>query len=74
MGNAAILVEPRSVDSVADGIYRLWIDENLRGILADRGHARLANYTPDDYRRRLIEIVEEAKARVQLGKQKSAQP
>jgi glycosyltransferase involved in cell wall biosynthesis len=72
--NAAILVDPRSEEAIAEGIYQLWTDENLRRILSDRGRRRLASYTSDDYRRRLIEIVEEAKARVQLVKQKSAQP
>ena len=67
-GDAAILVDPRSVEAIADGIYRLWTDENLRHALADRGLQRLATYTPDDYRRRLIEILEEAKARVHSEK------
>jgi glycosyltransferase involved in cell wall biosynthesis len=67
-GNAAILVDPRSEESIADGFYQLCMDENLRGVLADRGRRRLASYTADDYRRRLIEIIEEAKTRVQMGK------
>jgi len=67
-GNAAILVNPSSVEAIAEGIYKLWTDDNLRSVLADRARARLATYTPDDYRRRLIEIVEEAKARVQSKK------
>jgi len=70
-GNAAFLVNPRSVEAIADGIYQLWTDESLRAILAARGRARLATYTPDDYRRRLIEVVEEAKARVQSEQQKA---
>lgn len=71
-GNAAILVNPHSEESIADGIYQLCMDENLRRVLVDRGRRRLASYTANDYRRRLIEIVEEAKSRVQLGNQKSA--
>src|SRR5262245_32889953 len=66
-GNAAILVNPRSEESIADGIYQPCMDEDLRHVLADRGRRRLGSYTADDYRRRLIEIVEEAKARVQAG-------
>ena len=45
VGNAAILVNPRSEEAIADGIYHLWTDENLRRILADRGRRRLASYT-----------------------------
>jgi glycosyltransferase involved in cell wall biosynthesis len=71
-GDAAILADPRSVEAIAEGLYRLWADEALRRVLADRGRQRLASYTPDDFRRRLIEIVEEAKERVQLKKRQSA--
>ncbi len=28
--DAAVLVDPRSVEAIADGIYQLWTDENLR--------------------------------------------
>jgi glycosyltransferase involved in cell wall biosynthesis len=60
--DAAILVDPRSVEAIADGIYRIWTDETLCCTLAQRGQRLLAAYTPDDYRRRLIEILEDAKA------------
>jgi len=64
VGDAAILADPRSVEAIADGIYRLWTNETLRCTLAKLGEERLALYTPDDYRRRLIEIFEDAKALV----------
>lgn len=70
-GDAAVLVDPRSVEAIAEGICRLWTDENLRRTLAERGRQRLAAYTPDDYQRRLIEILEEAKARVRSEKPES---
>jgi glycosyltransferase involved in cell wall biosynthesis len=63
-GNAAVLVDPRSVEAIADGIYQLWNDESLRDILADAGRQRLATYKPGDYRQRLVETLEEAKVRV----------
>ena len=63
-GNAAVLVDPRSVEAIADGIYQLWTDESLRSILAEAGRQRLAAYTPDDYRRELMAILEEAKTRL----------
>ena len=64
VGDAAVLVDPRSVESIAGGIYRLWTDESLRRSLADTGRCRLSKYTADDFRNRLIEILEEAKDRV----------
>ena len=63
-GDAAVLVDPRSVEAIADGIYRLWTDATLRGSLAERGRRRLAGYGPDDYTRRLKEILDDARERV----------
>ncbi|MGH2671000.1 MAG: glycosyltransferase family 4 protein [bacterium] len=62
-GEAALLVDPRSAEAIAEGVYRLWTDEDLRRALADRGRRRLSTYTPDDYRQRLMKILEEAGSR-----------
>jgi glycosyltransferase involved in cell wall biosynthesis len=61
--DAGILADPRSVESIAEGIHRLWTDEYYAADLARRGRARLAAYTQGDYRRRLIDILEEGKMR-----------
>ena len=66
--DAGVLVDPRSVEAIADGMYQLWTDENLACSLADLGRHRLASYTPDDYRRRLVAILQEAKTRVNAQK------
>jgi glycosyltransferase involved in cell wall biosynthesis len=71
-GDAALLVDPRSAEAIADGIYRLWTDEILRRTLAGRGRQRLATYTPHHYQQRLAEILQEAKARVRSEKPLSA--
>jgi len=71
-GNAAVLVDPRSVESIADGIYQLWTDESLRSTLAEAGRQRLGAYTPDDYRRELMTILEEAKTRLLSQTSRSA--
>jgi glycosyltransferase involved in cell wall biosynthesis len=62
VGDAALLVNPRSVESIADSIYRLWTDESLRSELIHHGQQRLASYSEDDYSQRLRKIIEEAKA------------
>ncbi|MGE5305785.1 MAG: glycosyltransferase [Alphaproteobacteria bacterium] len=64
VGDAAVLVDPRSVESIAESIYCLWSDDALRSALIDAGCRRLSSYSPDDFRNRLIEILEEAKDRV----------
>jgi glycosyltransferase involved in cell wall biosynthesis len=70
MGDAALLVDIRSVDSIAAGIARVWQDGALRKDLVDRGRKRLANYTPDDFAERLRTILEEAKSRVRHGRKR----
>jgi glycosyltransferase involved in cell wall biosynthesis len=68
VGEAALLADPTSVEAIADGMYRLWTDRELGRTLSDLGRRRLAAYTPEDYLRRLIEIVEEGKERVRSEK------
>jgi glycosyltransferase involved in cell wall biosynthesis len=63
-GDAAVLVDPSSVTSIAAGIRRVVEDSELSKELARRGHARLATYTRDDYARRLLAAVRECKRRV----------
>jgi glycosyltransferase involved in cell wall biosynthesis len=67
-GDAAVLVDPTSVDSVADGMRRLWSDAALAAGLAAAGRLRLASYTPADFRARLDAVVDDAKARVRDGR------
>jgi glycosyltransferase involved in cell wall biosynthesis len=68
VGDAALLADPASVEAIADGIHRLWTDRELGRTLSDLGRRRLATYTPEDYLRRLIEIIEEGKERVRSEK------
>jgi glycosyltransferase involved in cell wall biosynthesis len=44
-GDAALLCDPTSVDSIADGLRRLLSDAALRAQLAERGRAREAQFT-----------------------------
>jgi glycosyltransferase involved in cell wall biosynthesis len=68
VGDAALLVDPTSVEAIADGIYRLWTDRELGRTLSDLGRRRLAAYTPKDYLCRLVEIIAEGKERVRSEK------
>ncbi len=62
VGDAAFLVDPKSVESIAEGIAVVWTDPSRTQTVAARGRQRLASYTADDFRMRLIRIIEEAKA------------
>jgi glycosyltransferase involved in cell wall biosynthesis len=63
-GDAALLVDPRSVDEIAAAIYRLWTDAALRESLAARGKERLSRYTFDDFCARLGAALDDAKTLV----------
>jgi len=44
-GSAALLVEPTSVDEIADGLARLWTDDAMRTRLAQRGIERARQFS-----------------------------
>lgn len=67
VGDAGLLVDPRSAEAIARGMQRLWEDAALREALAERGHRRFAEFTPEAFGRRLAAILREAKERVQDG-------
>jgi glycosyltransferase involved in cell wall biosynthesis len=58
---AAVLVEPRSPEAIAEGIRRVVDDAGLRRQLVDRGRVRLESYTFADYCARVADIVSAAK-------------
>ena len=46
-GDAALLVDPTSVDAIAAGIHRIWTDDALRADLAARGNLRRHEFSSD---------------------------
>jgi glycosyltransferase involved in cell wall biosynthesis len=61
-GDAAILVDPRSVEDIAQGMYKLWTDDELCKTLIAKGTKRIELFTFNDFRERLSEIIREAKS------------
>ncbi len=66
-GDAALLVDPGSAEAIAGAIRRIVTEPDLAGELAERGRARLAAYTRDDYLALLGEALAEAKRRIGEG-------
>jgi len=64
VGDAGLLVEPRSVEAIAEGMRQVWEDGTLRTDLAQRGARRLAQYSRQDYCAQLVDIIAEANLRV----------
>jgi glycosyltransferase involved in cell wall biosynthesis len=57
---AAVLVDPTSVEAIADGIARVWQNDTLRDDLARRGIARAAHFSWDRCARETARVYERA--------------
>ena len=55
-GDAAVLVDPLSVDDIADGMYRLLTDETLRAEKIAAGYTQAAKFSWDDSAQKLMEL------------------
>lgn len=66
-GDAALLVDPLSSDSIAHAIRRIVTDSGVAEQLVEAGRARLASYTRDDYVRLLRAALAQAKRTLSKG-------
>jgi glycosyltransferase involved in cell wall biosynthesis len=64
VGDAGLLVDPRSVEAIAEGMRRLWEENALCAELAQRGTQRIATYSRQDFSAKLGEIIAETNLRV----------
>jgi len=58
-GDAAILVDPTSVDSIAEGLARVWEDDRLRGDMIARGRRRATRFTWDAAARETMKLYDD---------------
>ncbi|MFL6604128.1 MAG: glycosyltransferase family 4 protein [Steroidobacteraceae bacterium] len=59
-GDAAVLVDPLSVDSIADGIRRVLTQSSLRQELIDKGRTRSQSFTWERCARQTLDVLERA--------------
>jgi glycosyltransferase involved in cell wall biosynthesis len=64
VGEAGLLVDPRSVESIAEGMRRLWEEDGCWRDLVRRGTDRLTSYSRDKFRAALSTIIAETNLRV----------
>ncbi len=57
-GNAAVLVDPENIMSIADGMSRVANDEDLKKRLIKAGHERVKNFSWDKCARETIQVLE----------------
>lgn len=66
VGDAGLLFDPESVDSIADAVRRLWTDDALCALLAQRGRKRASEWGPDQFHARLRATINAALSRSSL--------
>ncbi|MBW8886633.1 MAG: glycosyltransferase family 4 protein [Fibrobacteres bacterium] len=60
VGDAGLVFDPRSEQSIADAIWKLYTDAEARGRMIASGRAKVAAWTPKEYAARLSGILDAA--------------
>ena len=58
-GDAVLYCDPKNSQDMADKIYQLYSDNNLKVELINKGHSRAASWTPDDFVKGVFKIADE---------------
>jgi len=64
VGDAGLLFDPFSIEDMAEKIYRVWTDEELREDLIGKGYERAKNMTLENFAQQWEKIINEALERV----------
>lgn len=60
VGDAGLLFDPNNIEDMAEKIYRVWTDEDLRRDLIRKGYERVKDMTLENYAKKWEEIIEAA--------------
>lgn len=60
VGDAALLFNPTDVDEIAQKVYKVWTDENLRKEMVRKGHEQTKNLTLEYYGKEWADVIKEA--------------
>ena len=72
--DAALLINPLSVEQITDALLRLHREPELREELSRRGRARAAEFTWERSARQTLELYEEVAMKVQSPRSKARGP
>jgi glycosyltransferase involved in cell wall biosynthesis len=62
-GDAALLFDPTNPKDIADKIEQIWENESLRQNLIDKGKKRLGQWTEEDFRARINQLIDSFKSK-----------
>jgi len=60
LGGAGLLFNPSDIDDIAEKVYKVWTDENLRKEMIERGYSQAQNLTLESYGKEWLSVIEEA--------------
>ena len=60
IGDAGLLFDPFNVEDMAEKIYRIWTDENLRQEFIQKGYKKVKDITLEKYIKQWEQVIEEA--------------
>ena len=60
VGDAGLLFDPFNIEDIAEKIYIIWTDENLRKELVKKGYERVKNMTLENYAKQWEQIIDKA--------------
>jgi glycosyltransferase involved in cell wall biosynthesis len=60
IGEAGLLFDPNDVNDMAEKVYALWTDENMRKELVRKGYERIKDMTLENYAKQWEEVIEAA--------------
>ncbi|MDP3991307.1 MAG: glycosyltransferase family 1 protein [Candidatus Colwellbacteria bacterium] len=60
VGDAALLFNPENIDDIAEKVYKVWTNENLRKEMVKKGYAQTKDLTLENYGEKWAEVIEEA--------------
>jgi glycosyltransferase involved in cell wall biosynthesis len=60
VGDAGVLFDPNNIEDMAEKIYKIWTDEDLRKRLIQKAYEKVKDMTLGNYAKKWEEIIEEA--------------
>lgn len=60
VGDAGLLFDPNDIEDMAEKIYTIWTDEDLRKKLIQKGYERVKDLTLENYAKQWEKVIEEA--------------
>lgn len=65
IGNAGLLIDPKNPAELANAIYTIWTDNELRMQLIEKGYNKIKGWTIEDFSEELGSIIDDCKRYIQ---------